>query len=305
MCLLVLSAQAEESFHLWIDFEAGATNNQLVTKAGLTNSVNLGAYALATTGIESNVFYFANPTNFGFPNSFTWGGATVTDSGTNALKIDMGYDAASGFEVYWRVTPTIPPPLSFGFYFRTTITNIAGTTPYDVLYLARTYTGALDTMVALYFAEDPPYWAAHGHATEGGFIYGMNAGDLQWVTGLATATNLTLAVYNPNTWEQYGTNSVLGGYDGAWALDYITLLEWDREAFPGCETYVDNLVINTNPTFPLIPTNWYSPQTFTWPTNTMTTLGYVEVSNAVYHATNGCTIILPSGSTNWASQLAI
>lgn len=316
ICLLfAVAAQADAnySFHWWLDFETGSDEDYFTTTVA-TNSVGnyvapLGREVYMPLTETTNIFRISTDYSFNLTNSFKWAGAVESDTGTRCLRMRM--DTGGGEYTKWFFGQGVTNA-SLGFYFQTDLASQSPSEGYfDVLYVERQWSAdGNHVAAALFHNTDSPYWTAHANSNNvtvtGPGVYGMDLHALQWVTMQVTPTNLTVAVYDPATQTQIGTNSIQGMGTSVNSILALRLLAW-RRGIPqvGKSTWIDNVVVNTNGDFPLLPWGFVTEQTFTWPTNTMTSLGYTEVSNAVYHATNGCTIILPTGTTNWDASLIV
>lgn len=318
IALLLLVGQAladtNYSFHWRLNFETGSNDDNFTLSAASNSVGNLVLPLSRETYLQysetTNIFRISTAKQFGLTNGYVWAGALQSDSvGTRSLRMKM--DTGAGDYMKWLFGAA--QNLSVGFYFQTDLASQSpGEGYFDVVYVERPWSADGNmTACALFHSVDNPYWAAHNNSNNvtltGSRIYGPSLSALQWVTMRVTQTNLTVAVYDPVTRTQWGTNSTLGFGTSSANWTGLRFLAWRRDIPQvGKSTWIDSVVLNTNAAFPLLP--WeFGPDTpaFTWPTNTMTSLGFTEVSNAVHRATNGCTIILPAGTTNWAASLVV
>lgn len=311
----LLTVQASTySFHWRLGFETGSDEDNFSSTVA-SNSVNsyvapLGKEVYIQYSETTNTFRISTDFNFGLTNGYYWAGSSNYDSGTRSLRMKMDTGANEYVKWLWGIGLT---NVSVGMYFQTDLESQSpGEGYFDFAYVERDWSADGNHVVcALYHSVDSPYWSPHANSNNvtvtGSGIYGMGLHSLQWVTFQVTPTNMTLAIYDPATHAQIGTNSsqMLGSSTALWKS--LRLLAWRRdEAQPGKSTWVDNVIVNTNGDFPLLPWEFTAEeQAFTWPTNYMATMGLEEVQNAVDHATNGCVIKLPAGLTNWAGPLTI
>lgn len=315
IALLLLVGQAladtNYSFHWRLNFETGSNDDNFTLSAASNSVGNLVLPLSRETYLSpqyretTNIFRISTAKQFGLTNGYVWAGALQSDSvGTRSLRMKM--DTGAGDYMKWLFGAA--QNLSVGFYFQTDLASQSpGEGYFDVVYVERPWSADGNmTACALFHSVDNPYWAAHNNSNNvtltGSRIYGPSLSALQWVTMRVTQTNLTVAVYDPVTRTQWGTNSTLGFGTSSANWTGLRFLAWRRNIPQvGKSTWIDSVVLNTNAAFPLLP--WeFGPD---WPTNTMTSLGFTEVSNAVHRATNGCTIILPAGTTNWAASLVV
>lgn len=221
-----------------------------MTTATISKSPLLGSWSYNNDD-ASNVFFFATGLNH-FPSNYWWASTLTADTSTQSLAVTM--TQTNELYVQRRIDPILP--LSFGLYV---VQNLSNTTPqimfHDMVVFAAP---SGSNNCAVEYRSDVNCFYTHGSSNgvtlDGNWISGLTIGATNWVTGQITASNYTMAVYDPFSWGQIGTNSVVGRANET--IDRFSFQNWMHGNAQAKTNYFDQLVILTNAVFPVMPTNF-------------------------------------------------
>jgi hypothetical protein len=244
------------SFEALVDFESG-TNEQPVSTLILSNSFH-GTDALALSSTATNgvsVFSIRSNYNITLPTNYWYLNTNTQPGGGRVLAISMADTASQHSQ--WILNRGMSN-FCFGYYAVIGLTNYTGNPLYyDDFY----FEGTSNSVCPLLTITNGVYfWRLHGLSNNvtinASAILGTAVGETNWITCQVTPTNATVALYNPFTLAQIGTNSTWNmGNDSYNKFRFLNWMHGESQA--GTTNFFDNLVISTNAAdFPIIPTNF-------------------------------------------------
>lgn len=288
--ILSLPAVAAQPLDLLLHFETGSAGD-VVTPAVMTNAATARTNFMGGRDWSANASNYFTISNwkFPFPAGYSWEiNGTNNGAGTRGIAVEMGGSAGVSEYLQWFFTAT--KQLTFGCFVCVGLTN--GVASYDTLYLE--VPGTVNSACPLYTPGAAPFWNMHGTSNSttmnGGPIY-VSVGETNWITIQVTPTNATMAVYNPFTWQQVGTNSTIGRGNVENAnMTKVRLLKYLKGATqPGRYTYWDNLAISTSAAFPLLPSE--NP------------LDSATIQAQINALSSGQTLTLAAGAATWTNAV--